>query len=620
MDSEKPRYIPKLNSRQLRCYAIDPGLAQRFETAPISEIVLKIPWDVELTRGPTDEYLEVVDYDPMSKCFYEPVDLNDPSLLAQDGLPPSEGTPQFHQQMVYAVARLTIDNFERALGRPALWSPRPNPDPDEPRDDSLYVQRLRIYPHGLREPNAFYSPAKKSLIFGYFPALGGPASDHIAGSMVFTCLSHDIIAHETTHALLDGIHRRLNHATNPDMLAFHEAFADVVALFQHFTFPEVLIHQIARSRGNIRSQETLLGQLAGQFGRATGERSALRDAIGRFNPESKTWEPHPRDPTEYENTFEPHRRGAILVAAVFDAFLLIYNARVADLYRLVTGGTGVLPAGDIHPDLVKRLADEASKSADHVLTMCVRALDYCPPVDLTFGEYLRAIITADVDLVPDDQHRYRVAFVEAFRGRGIYPRSLRTLSVENLIWRSPRNDPTQPSAELSEILCDLRDFGHRQLYAGSREELFHQARQMRIALHSRLKRHFDHSLDAARDREFLGLRPDPDDPFEIHSLHFSRRVGPGGRLLLQAIIQITQEERNLTETPSRFEGGSTVVVDLDRNEIAYCIRKPITSKTRPRRQHEFAQRFALASARTTYFGPPDIDNLPEPFALLHRGV
>ena len=30
---------------------------------------------------------------------------------------------------------------------------------------------------------------------------------------------------------------------------FHEAFADIVALFQHFTFPEILRHQIAHTRG-----------------------------------------------------------------------------------------------------------------------------------------------------------------------------------------------------------------------------------------------------------------------------------------------------------------------------------------------------------------------------------
>ena len=81
--------------------------------------------DDVLGPGPVGEYLEVVDRDPASKAFYAPVDLNDPHLLAQDGMAPSESNPQFHQQMVYAVAMRTIRTFERALGRLALWSPRP---------------------------------------------------------------------------------------------------------------------------------------------------------------------------------------------------------------------------------------------------------------------------------------------------------------------------------------------------------------------------------------------------------------------------------------------------------------------------------------------------------------
>jgi hypothetical protein len=94
-------------------------------------VIINVPWEDNLGLGPVDDYLEVVDCDPASQAFYAPVNLNDPRLLAQDGLPPSEGNPQFHQQMVYAVARTTISHFERALGRRALWSPpggrRPEP-------------------------------------------------------------------------------------------------------------------------------------------------------------------------------------------------------------------------------------------------------------------------------------------------------------------------------------------------------------------------------------------------------------------------------------------------------------------------------------------------------------
>ena len=66
----------------------------------------------------------------------------------------------------------------------------------------------------------------------------------------------------------------------------------------------------------------------------------------------------------------------------------------------------MLAAGAIHPDLVNRLAYEAAKAAHHVLNMCIRALDYCPPVEITFGDYLRALITEDAELVPEDERGY----------------------------------------------------------------------------------------------------------------------------------------------------------------------------------------------------------------------
>jgi len=136
-------------------------------------------------------------------------------------------------------------------------------------------------------------------------------------------------------------------------------------------------------------------------------------------------------------TIEIHDRGAILVAGVFDAFLNIYRAKTADLARIASGGSGILPQGDIHPDLVKRFSMEASQLAGQFLLMCIRALDYCPPVDLNFGDYLRALITADHDLVPNDPWGYRIAITESFRKRGIFPLNLGTLGEETLLWRPP---------------------------------------------------------------------------------------------------------------------------------------------------------------------------------------
>jgi hypothetical protein len=153
------------------------------------------------------------------------------------------------------------------------------------------------------------------------------------------------------------MHCRFSEPTNPDVLALHEGFADIVALMQHFTIPEVLQPEITRTRGDVEA-ESMLGSLAVQFGRATSGRGALRDAIGRV--EGGAWRRFIPDPADLSKRLTPHSRGAALVAAVFDAFIAIYKTRVADLLRISTGGTGVLPSGAIHPDLVHRLANEAA--------------------------------------------------------------------------------------------------------------------------------------------------------------------------------------------------------------------------------------------------------------------
>ena len=96
----------------------------------VNELTYAVTWenldprfpDQKGATYPAGEYIEVVDFDPASGQFYEPVNLNDPHLLAQDGYAPSVNNPQFHQQFVYAVIMTTIKNFEKALGRKILWA------------------------------------------------------------------------------------------------------------------------------------------------------------------------------------------------------------------------------------------------------------------------------------------------------------------------------------------------------------------------------------------------------------------------------------------------------------------------------------------------------------------
>jgi subtilisin family serine protease len=604
--------------RRVRVYAVDPSLSARLDTAGINEVALKVRWEA-LEKGPVGEYIAVEDADP-TKRRYQPVDLDDPRLLAQDGWAPSEGNPQFHQQMVYAVAMKTIEHFERALGRPVLWRPRPNAK--NANDDSGFVQQLVVRPHALRQANAFYSPQEVALLFGYFEASADNPGIHVPGSRIYSCLSHDIIAHETTHAILDGMHRRFNEPTNPDVLALHEGFADIVALMQHFTIPEVLEQEISRTRGDIEA-ESMLGSLAVQFGYATGGRGALREAIGRV--EGGVWRRFVPDPSDLQKRLTPHSRGAVLVAAVFDAFIAIYKARIADLLRIYTGGTGVLPNGAIHPDLVRRLADEATKSASHVLNMCIRALDYVPPVDVTFFEYLRALITADFDLVTDDRHNYRVAFVEAFRRRGIYPVNLgapttdtpRTLSVDTLRWQGldhstfPREVRAKISQQYGAVIEGLKSYADSGFYLENREEIFNATRRQRRQLHDQLEGAFKAVPEFAAE---LGL--DPALSFEVYELRRAMRISPDGRHVPQIVLALTQSRviGKRDGTPRHlFRGGSTLVVDLAVPEVKYRIVKNINSDNRSERTAAFVREAAADPLRALFFAP----DRREPFAALH---
>ena len=122
---------------------------------------------------------------------------------------------------------------------------------------------------------------------------------------------------------------------------------------------------------------------------------------------------------------------------MFEAFVAIYQRRTDDLMRLATGGTGVLRPGAIPTDLVDRLANTAADTAQRVLTICMRALDYMAPIDPTFGDYLRAVVTSDADLAPDHGVGYRVAFAEAFNARGIYPPDIFSVGPDALCWQPP---------------------------------------------------------------------------------------------------------------------------------------------------------------------------------------
>ena len=568
--------VPLPDRRLLRTFAGDP-MSSRLSGRILS---VDVPHEADLGPGPDGSLVQVVDFDATRDRWYEPVNLNDPAVLAQDGLRPSEGDPRAHQQIVYAVSTSVIERFERFVGRRFRW-----------RAD----QKLRLVPHAFEGRNAFFDPERRAVLFGYYRADRRDPGRNLPGQVVFTCLSTDIIAHEVTHAILHRIRQYYSEPTNPDVFAWHEAFADLVALFQHFVHRDLVIEAVATTSGDLSKNSYLL-ELARQFGESTGRGAALRSAIGT--------EP---TPDKFLSATEPHERGACFVAAVFDAYLDSYQTSIADLLRISTGGSGILPEGQLYPDLVERVADEAVMNADRLLGMVVRAMDYLPVVDVRFGDVVRAIVTADRALYPADTISLRRNLVEALRRRGIYPEHVASLTDEALAWPQDDglnlNDPKAPVDLRNLILLATMDLdpGGRagalmvpqplaapitetpaaapiaETPAADRtaaEEPGPEEKDAGEVLFQTVSRW------ARLHAERIGLDPDPELRIALRGIHVAYRQAADGQPRPEIAIQLIQrrpelEDQNLPyASRPRFRAGTVLIAGVD-GRVEYVIAKPL---------------------------------------------
>jgi hypothetical protein len=572
---EDPLYRP------LRIFALDPALSQ----LEGSIAVVNVPY--EPIEPPFRGHVFEVDAgDGGNGSVYRPLDLDDRAILLNQGRRPSPSDPLFHQQMVYAVASVVYASFKTALGRDLAWG--------FARRSSTDGRRLRLRPFAMNEQNAYYDEDAGELAFGYFRAEGTVFGRNLPKGLVFTSLSHDVIAHETTHALLDGLRADFTVPSGPDVLAFHEGFADLVAIFQHFSYEGVVQSAMARARGRLEDAANL-SALAQQFGQTIGgSQQALRSAI----------DSDPAKPARYDPGLEEHELGSVLVSAVFDAFLTVYRRKIARYLRLATRGTGVLPPGDLPVELQQLLAEKASQLAAQFQSICIRAIDYCPPVDVEFGEFLRAVITADRDLVPDDKWAYREAWVDAFRGRAIYPREIDFLSEDALLWRSPR----RTVKAIPELTFAALRFEGDPARPASAAELRRQAG----ALGQVVSRPEYVELFGLTLRGAPRLGRDSVDLPCVQSIRSSRRVGPDGQVIFDLIAEVTQTRHCDTFD---FLGGSTIVIGPD-GLVRYVISKSVLNESRLQRQREF-----LASDRGRALWVKDADGrrvpAPSAFRSLH---
>jgi len=618
IDIFTPADIPVPSERPLNVYAFDPSLGRFVGNYMVASVSYE-----RLDPGPIGERFAVIDYDGTQRTFYKPVDLDDSRLLIGGGLAPSEADPRFHQQMVYAVASETLQRFEYALGRRVRWRTQlPGSNAASPKGAS---HRLNLFPHAMCEANAFYSPDAHGILFGYFRASRSDPGRNLPGQTVFTCLSHDIIVHETTHAIVDGIREYFMEPTNVDVAAFHEAFADLSALFLHFAHKEALVEALQKTGGRLFdfklqpdastgpgdaaagrradpviqaqiAQENPLIALATQFGEAAGRHSSLRSALGT-----------PATPKDIASKTEPHERGSILVAAVFDAYFTVYGRRTFDLFRIFRAGGGNLSNADLPAPLANRLAMEASRTAEEFFAICARSLDYCPPVDITFGDFLRALLTAHLDFFPDDPDGVRDAFMQAFRLRGIVAEDATSFSEDALFWPKVQRDllrvPGLIFGDPNGLTTKEKDHNGDLLRAYARE-----------------------------NGSLLGFNPEA-GRIEAPSFHPSFHTGKDGKLYVSMVVELVQTVRvpfgdNGTGTfPMR--NGVTLLIAQDPPKdgerppprVRFVIPKLHTPERKERMRNFYVASGRSVSGRIqSGLADEDDGRFHLNFGLLHAGI
>ena len=351
-----------------------------------------------LSPGPKGHRVHVIDYDASRDRYRRPA----PGDAAVDRFASVTSVdrlvrdPGFHAQNAYAIVMATLAEFEAALGRRVSWAFTPG-------------HQLKVSPHAFADANAYYSRELEGLAFGYFPDRDG--------APVYTCLSRDVVSHETTHALLDGLRSGFLRPSSADQAAFHEGFADVVALLSVFESVDLVDELLAlgtASRGSSliaasefapeRLQSSVLLTLARQMG------EALSGVRGHALRASATIVPSPRYLGEpmYQ---EAHNRGEILVATMLHSFLDVWVKRLKPLQ--------LTPSQPLNRRVV---AEEGATAARQLLRIAIRALDYSPPVDLSFNDYLSALLTADLEVYPDDsKYHYRQSLRDVFKSFGVAP-------------------------------------------------------------------------------------------------------------------------------------------------------------------------------------------------------
>ncbi|MFL6198269.1 MAG: hypothetical protein ACJ76J_03750 [Thermoanaerobaculia bacterium] len=335
--------------------------------------------------GPVSRRVAVLDFDADNGTVLPGARFADPGKRKLGGYecPAEEGIygRSFQQVNAFATVLRTMYMYEEpdALGRRLTWA--------------FGAPQLLVVPRAGEKANAFYERESHSLQLFHISRAGRPPA--------CACLSRDIISHETGHAILDGIAPDLYNSLTPQSLALHEAIADLTALLMSFRSSKLRQAVLKATNGSI-ADSTAFATVAPEFGMARDPTGAARYLRSLLNEKTLNREDTSLDENGVPNRvnrYEPHSLSEALSGALYTVMVKIHGA-------LSTGYSGSGKALFVGGERFKR--------------MILRALDYLPPGEVSFGDYGRAILASDQAAHPKDGQE-RQWICEEFVRRALVP-------------------------------------------------------------------------------------------------------------------------------------------------------------------------------------------------------
>jgi hypothetical protein len=334
-----------------------------------------------------------------------------------------EDSPEFDAVNAFYYTTYTLRMFERFAQRSIPWA--------------FPAKRITIDPHVGDQANAFYNEQEGVLGFHtYTPPNGKPRS---------TAASADIVSHEASHAVLDGLRDLHNESFGLGCRAFHESFADMGAILVAMHDDHLMRRLIDWTQGNLRVSnfvtemaEHLTAELRGGNNHVLAKSIYLRNAFNKLKAlpfdELQYNPPNP----EFNLSRQEHNYSRLFTGAFYDMLVGVY-----ELHRV-----------NQSPLIALYRAREAMGR------MLVQAIELGPVGELEFADMALAMLVSDTLLY---QGRYGGILRAVFAERNILSKAAADEYLANLATlptiRLPRMMNTSQSAAVflqTEILPALK--------------------------------------------------------------------------------------------------------------------------------------------------------------------